>query len=125
MLDLPCVFQVIEAGGSDAGQAEADVIEQLASNFEKADEIVPEEIRVIPNESLEEIKEELSDPEVIKDKLQPVDPITSTLEIDTILLITVGSVTEAAFAGATVYFFCQGSRTVAILLISFSILIRK
>ena len=80
---------------------------------------------MIPNESLEIIKDELSDPEVIKDKLQPVDPITSNLEIDTILLITVGSVTEAAFAGATVYFFCQGSRTVAILLISFSILIRK
>lgn len=120
-------FSVIEAKGSDSNQAEDDVIDQLATNFEKADEIVPEEIRIIPDESLNEIKEDLSDKDVIKDKLQPKEPVepTSQLDIDTILLITVGSVAEAAFIGATVYFICRRNRTVAVLAISFSILIRK
>ena len=83
----------------------------------------------IPKETFEEIKE-ISKEDIIEEievieETPVVEPPTNGLQVNEILLISVGSIIEAAFLGATIYFVVTGKRTVGILLISIVILIRK
>ena len=83
----------------------------------------------IPKETFEEIKE-ISKDDIIKEievieETPVVEPPMNGLQVNEILLISVGSIIESAFLGATIYFVVTGKRTIGILLISIVILIRK
>ena len=82
---------------------EEEVLETIQENFEKAEEIVPEDQLWIPTDALESIKDEISEIEDIDDiKEEPEDPEEpedepedEPMDMELVILFSVFSVAEA------------------------------
>ena len=78
---------------------EEEVLETIQENFEKAEEIVPEDQLWIPTDALESIKEEISEIEDIEDikeePEEPEEPEDEPMDMELVILFSVFSVAEA------------------------------
>ena len=87
-----------------------DVLETIQENFEKAEEIVPEDQLWIPTEALDSIKEEISEieniDEIIDEPDAPEEP-EEPMDMELVILFSVFSVAEAFTIVGLVISICQ------------------
>lgn len=112
-----------------------EVADTIVENFNKADEIVEEDVRLISNENLETITNEIKEGELEveeDDSETTTVPLTTTatteaskLSVHEILLISFSCFFEALFVAATIYFVIMGKKSSSLAAGAISVLIRK
>ena len=104
----------------------------MVKSFNNVDEIIAEEVRLISNETMNNIKENIKEPEVEEEDEETTTPMTTTTTTETstlntheILLISFSTFFETIFIVATVYFGVTGKKSSSLAACVISVLIRK
>ena len=104
------------------------VARQFKSNFQNADDIIPPEARVLPDETVSEISDIIGDVEDIIDKIdtnEPSNPTKQNFGVDSILLISIGTLFGVMFLLLTVLASLRGNHQLSVLSACLSLVLGK